>query len=114
MLIVFQLYLLFDNQGQRAIVSNISKYCSLTLINFLINLFCYIQEPDTQYCPPAQALPQPPQLVSSLFMSVQVPIQSVSADWQDNKQLPELHSSPEAQVSPQAPQLASSVFKFTY
>jgi len=67
----------------------------------------------THCLPASHALPQPPQLKSSLVRSTQPPLQSVRPAWQVSAQAALLQTSPLAHLFAQPPQLLGSAFKST-
>ena len=63
--------------------------------------------------PPPHTVPQPPQLVASLLMSTQLPLQLTSGAVHDVAQLPALHTWFMPQALAQEPQLAGSADRST-
>jgi hypothetical protein len=66
------------------------------------------QPPLAQLWPAPQCCPQPPQLLASVWVLTQTPLQNCSPEGQ--AQLPPLQLWPEGQACPQLPQLAGSVW----
>lgn len=71
--------------------------------------------PLVQLCPAEQARPHMPQLLASVWVVTQVPLQSVCPlGHMRAMQVPAVQVCPAAQALPQAPQLAPSVWVFTH
>ena len=66
-------------------------------------------EPETQFWPGLQALPQAPQWNTSLFGFTHEPAQSVASMAHMPTHAPASQTSPAAHTVPQAPQLAGSL-----
>jgi hypothetical protein len=62
--------------------------------------------PETHVCIVVHAVPQPPQLLTSVLVSTQIPLQSVVLVGHAHE--PELHTSAPRQISAQKPQLSLS------
>jgi hypothetical protein len=73
-----------------------------------------LQKAFWQIWPPVQGKLQAPQLLMSLLVSTQLPLQSVEPEGQPNTQVPAAHESPVAQALPQLPQFIGSVLVFTH
>jgi hypothetical protein len=69
-----------------------------------------MQVPFVQVCPEAQACPQVPQLLTSVCVFTQSPLQATFGAVQEVVQVPFEQTCPEAQACPQVPQLLLSVW----
>jgi hypothetical protein len=70
--------------------------------------------PDAHELPPAQAVPQVPQLELSVWVSTQAPLHAVWPVAQLVAHEPLEQTSADVQAVPQAPQLAGSAWVFTH